>query len=114
MKKFISFASIMFVGLALQLQAAINPTRLRCEQMDNPFTVDVVHPRFSWVNVVSDETICGEKHVSRRNKVMIVQRNRMTCYCPLLIRANQITCKKRRITDNRIKSIIFIKRGYSH
>ena len=54
MKKFISFASIMFVGLALQLQAAINPTRLRCEQMDNPFTVDVVHPRFSWVNVVSD------------------------------------------------------------
>ena len=64
MKKFISFASIMFVGLALQLQAAINPTRLRCEQMDNPFTVDVVHPRFSWVNVVSDETICGEKQIA--------------------------------------------------
>ena len=57
---------MMLCMIALHVRAELVPTRLRCEQMDNPFTVDVLNPRLSWVNKVNDEAVQGEKQTAYR------------------------------------------------
>ena len=57
---------MMLCMIALHVRAELVPTRLRCEQMDNPFTVDVLNPRLSWINKVNDEAVQGEKQTAYR------------------------------------------------
>jgi alpha-L-rhamnosidase len=64
-KKFF-LAWMMLCMIALHVRAELVPTRLRCEQMDNPFTVDVLNPRLSWINKVNDEAVQGERQTAYR------------------------------------------------
>lgn len=53
MKKiFLSFISLML--LTLLVEAKITPTRLRCENLENPQVIDVQNPRLSWVNIADE------------------------------------------------------------
>lgn len=42
------FCVFLFCALA---EAGITPTQLRCEYLENPYAVDVLNPRLSWVNI---------------------------------------------------------------
>ena len=54
MKKFITaLVSILFL-FSSRSEAGITPTRLKCENLDNPQVVDVIKPRLSWVNIAGD------------------------------------------------------------
>ena len=50
MKKQITiyFCLVLFTGM---LQAAITPTKLTCENLNNPMVVDLLKPRLSWINL---------------------------------------------------------------
>jgi len=50
-----SFVLIIFLGIIATLaEAKITPGRLRCEYLENPQVVDVIHPRLSWVDIVEE------------------------------------------------------------
>ena len=66
MNKRFFLAWMMLCMIALHVRAELVPTRLRCEQMDNPFTVDVLNPRLSWINKVNDEAVQGERQTAYR------------------------------------------------
>jgi alpha-L-rhamnosidase len=53
MKKHLLICTLLvsFTGL---LQASVTPSRLTCENLNNPLVVDVLIPRLSWVNTSSD------------------------------------------------------------
>lgn len=42
--------TLLFFSASLT-QAKISPTQLRCEYLDNPPVIDVLHPRLSWINL---------------------------------------------------------------
>ena len=50
MKKILLLLISLAVNVSL-VEAKINPTRLRCEYLENPQVIDVVNPRLSWVNI---------------------------------------------------------------
>ena len=54
-----SFLALTFL-IATSSRAQFNVTNLRLEHMENPSTVDVQKPRFSWVNEVKKETLRGQ------------------------------------------------------
>ncbi len=55
MRKSISL-SLIFVALSgFFAGAAIIPTRLRCENMENPQVIDIANPRLSWVNIAQND-----------------------------------------------------------
>jgi alpha-L-rhamnosidase len=46
---------ISFLGIINNLvYAQIVPTHLRCEYLENPSVIDVLHPRLSWVNIAGE------------------------------------------------------------
>jgi len=54
MKKFTyALVSILFL-FSCRSEAGITPTRLTCENLDNPQVIDVVRPRLSWINVAGE------------------------------------------------------------
>ncbi|TAG22133.1 MAG: alpha-L-rhamnosidase [Cytophagia bacterium] len=44
----ISFLFIFFVGFSTQAAPTLQPTKLRCEYLDNPLGIDETKPRLSW------------------------------------------------------------------
>ena len=50
MKKILLLLISLAINVSL-VEAGINPTRLRCEYLENPQVIDVVNPRLSWVNI---------------------------------------------------------------
>ena len=52
-------ALLAFIAVLLSVLplSAVNPTQLRCEQLENPLGIDVTSPRLSWVLNVSDRGV---------------------------------------------------------
>ncbi len=49
------FTVLLFIMLFTAFtKAEISPTRLRCEYLENPMSVDVLNPRLSWVNIAEE------------------------------------------------------------
>lgn len=46
--------SVTLVLITSLLNAGIKPVRLTCEYLHNPLVIDVMSPRFSWVNISDD------------------------------------------------------------
>ena len=54
MKKIIYSLVIYILFATFPVEAVINPTLLKCENLNNPQAIDVVKPRLSWVNVAGN------------------------------------------------------------
>lgn len=54
MNRIILSILLLLLWLPFQAEAVIFPTRLRCENLNNPQVVDIVKPRLSWVNVAGE------------------------------------------------------------
>jgi alpha-L-rhamnosidase len=53
MKKSFSIFCLIFLSTLLS-KASIRPTRLTCEYLTDPISVDIKEPRLSWVNIADD------------------------------------------------------------
>ncbi len=54
MKKIIYSLVTLILLVTIPVKAGINPTLLRCENLQNPQVVDVLKPRLSWINIAGE------------------------------------------------------------
>jgi len=55
MKRFIFYLLTVLSIFSTRSEAGIYPTRLKCENLDNPQVIDVVKPRLSWINIAGKD-----------------------------------------------------------
>lgn len=53
--KFTKALPVIFSLLSFNAMAGLSPTDLRCEYLEDPLAVDILHPRLTWINVAETE-----------------------------------------------------------